>query len=79
MSIATYYTIHLDDAPITNGMAVVTVDGLMCEVTYTITAGGSLNGTLVGPRSFHGTITAGSCPLPKPTPTAATASMTSKE
>jgi len=44
-------------------MATVTIDGLNCTVTYTITAGGKFNETLVGPRSSHGTITAGPCPL----------------
>ena len=43
-------------------MATVTVNGLECGVTYTITAGGTLNGDLVGPRSFHGTVTTGPCP-----------------
>ena len=56
-------------ATITNEMATVTVDGLECAVTYNITAGGTLNGALVGPRSSHGTITSGPCPLPMPTPT----------
>ena len=28
----------------------VTLNGLACGVTYTITAGGTLNGQLVGPR-----------------------------
>jgi len=49
-------------APISNGVAAVTVNGLECEVTYTITAGGTLNGRSVGPRSSYGTVTAGSCP-----------------
>jgi len=40
----------------------VTVNGLQCEVTYTITAGGTLNGCLAGPRSSYGTITSGPCP-----------------
>ena len=44
-------------------MAIVTVNGLKCQGTYTVTAGGSLNGDLVGPRSSHGNITAGSCPV----------------
>ena len=39
----------------------MTVDGLQCEVTYDIIAGGTLNGALVGPRSSHGTITSGPC------------------
>ena len=43
-------------ASITNGMATVTAYGLECGVTYTITAGGTLNGSLIGPRSSHGTI-----------------------
>ena len=66
-------------AAITNGMATVTIDGLECEVTYTITAGGALNGTLVGPRSSHGNITSGPCPPPMPTPSVATPSMNGKE
>lgn len=44
-------------------MATVTVNGLQCGVTYTITTGGTLNGNLVGPRSSHRTITAGPCPV----------------
>ena len=52
----------LGTAPITNGVAIVTVNGLQCEVTYTVTAGGTLNGDLVGLRSSYGTITAGPCP-----------------
>ena len=62
----------------TNGMATVTINGLVCGVTYTITAGGTLDGQLVGPRSFHGTTTTGPCP-PMITTTVATTSMTSKE
>ena len=62
-----------------NGMATVTIDGLECEVTYNITAGGTLNGALVGPRSSHGTITSGPCPPPMPTPSVATPSMNGKE
>ena len=31
----------------------VTVNGLKCGVKFNITAGGTLNGDLVGPRSFH--------------------------
>ena len=41
----------------------MTVNGLQCEVTYTIIAGGTLNGDLVGPRSFNGNVTAGRCPV----------------
>ena len=37
-------------------MATVPVNRLKCGVTYTIIAGGTLNGNLVGPRSLHGTI-----------------------
>ena len=44
-------------------MAEVKFDELNCTVVYNIIAGGTLNGTLVGPRSSHGTITAGPCPL----------------
>ena len=49
-------------APITNGTATVTVNGLECGVTYTIIARGTLDGDLVGPRSSHGNITTGPCP-----------------
>ena len=44
-------------------MATVTVNALKCEATYTIIAGGTLNGDLVGPRSSLGTITSGPCPV----------------
>ena len=54
-------------APIINGVATVTINGLVCEEEYMITAGGTLNGQLVGPRSSRGTIT-GYCP-PVVTPT----------
>ena len=66
-----YYCIHLRNvamtcnsgtAPITNGTATVTVNGLECGLTYTIIAGGTLNGDLVGPRSSHGNVTTGPCP-----------------
>ena len=39
------------NASITHDMATVTVTGLKCGVNYTIIAGGTLNGELVGPRS----------------------------
>ena len=58
-------------------MAAVTVNGLECEVTYNITAGGTLNGDLVGPRSSHGTITAGYCPQVMTTATSPTTTITS--
>ena len=57
-------------------MATVTVNGLECEVIYTVTAGGTLDGQLVGPKLSHGTITAGSCP---PMMTTTSVSKTSKE
>ena len=47
--------------PITNGTATVTVNGLECGVTYTITAGGALNGDLIGPRSYVATFS-DTCP-----------------
>ena len=73
-----YIYTHIGMAAITNGMATVTIDGLECEVTYAITAGGTLNGALVGPRSSHGNITSGSCSPPMPTPSVATPSMNGK-
>ena len=58
----------------------MTVNGLMCEVTYNITAGGTLNGVLVGPRSFRGNITTGYCPqVITTTSIATTATMNGKE
>ena len=42
-------------------MATVTVSELMCGVTYNITAEGTLNGDLVGPRSSLGNITTAPC------------------
>ena len=77
--IHSYYHIQTGMAVVTSGMATVTVDGLECEVTYNITAGGTLNGALVGPRSSHGTVTSGPCPLPIPTPSVETPSMSGKE
>lgn len=34
-------------------MATVTIIGLNCGVTYTIMAGGTNNGDLIGPMSVH--------------------------
>ena len=70
---------HSGTVPTTNGMSTVILNRLACGVTYTITAGGTLNGQLVGPRSSHGTVTAGPCPLVITTTTVATTSMTGKE
>ena len=49
-------------APVINGKAVVILDGLDCEVIYSIMTKGSLNGNLVVLMSSHGTITSGPCP-----------------
>ena len=46
-----------------NGTATITIDGLACEMIYTILAGGVLNGDLVGPTSSYGTIVSGLCPV----------------
>jgi len=67
--ICTY--IYSGTAPIFNGVATVTINGLMCEVEYTIVAGGTLNGVLVGPRSSYGIVNAGPC-LPIAVKTTAT-------
>ena len=50
-------------AAITNRMATVTINDLQCGVTYNITAEGVLNGKIMGPRSPHGKIAAGPCPV----------------
>ena len=49
-------------APIANERATVTVNRLDCGTNYTIIAGGTLNGVLVGPRSSHGNTTTNPCP-----------------
>ena len=75
-----YIFLHSGIAPLVNGVGMVTINELMCEVTYTITAGGTLNGILVGPRSSHGNITAGYCPIVMTTTSiATTTTMTGKE
>ena len=63
--VCTYVCVYayIGTAPIINGMATVAINGLECEVTYTIIAGGTFNGDLVGPRSSYGTVTAGQCPI----------------
>jgi len=58
-----YCFIILGTADIINGMSTVIVNNLVCEVTYTIIAGGLLAGDLVGPRSSRGTIISGPCPV----------------
>ena len=50
-------------APITEGMATVTISDLQCGVTYNITAEGMLDETLVGSESSHGSVTPGPCPM----------------
>ena len=58
-----YHSGILGSAPISNGMAIVTVNSLYCGVTYNITVGGMYNnGTLVGPGSSYD-VTTGICPL----------------
>ena len=69
---------YTDSTTITNGRATVTLNGLECGVTYTIIAGGTLNGDLVGPRSSHGTVTADNRPCP-PVMTPTTTVTTGKE
>ena len=54
-----YYVVT---ASITNGLATVRISGLACGVVHTIIAGGTLNGSLVGPSLSFGTIT-GPCPV----------------
>jgi len=46
-------------------MATVRIANLQCEVKYTIIAEGRDGGTgeLIGPRSSHGAITTGPCPV----------------
>ena len=48
---------------ITNGLAIVMVGVLECGVTYTIIAGGSLNGSLVGPSRPYGKFPTCACPI----------------
>ena len=67
-----YYYLHytcnlyiwiLGTASVANGIAMVEINGLECEVTYSIIAGGTINENLIGPKSFVGNVTAGLCPL----------------
>ena len=58
-----------------NGSATIIISGLNCLEAYTVTAGGTLDGTLVGPRSSHEPITTGVC-MPTVAPT--TSSMIGK-
>ena len=53
---------------VSSSIATVTIGGLNCGVTYTITAGGRLGRELVGPISTFGTAM-GNCSS-EPTPTA---------
>ena len=46
-----------------NGSATIIIPGLNCQETYTVNAGGTVNGTLLGPRSFHENITTGDCQI----------------
>ena len=55
--------IILGTANITNGTSTVIINNLVCDVTYSIITGGLLAGDLVGPRSSHGTIISGPCPV----------------
>ena len=65
LHICTYVTVcsYRHTAAITNRMATVIISDLQCGVLYNITAEGALNGTLVGPKSPHGNVTAGPCPV----------------
>ena len=57
------HPIHMSgSAPINNGTATVTVNGLKCGVTYPIITGGTLNGDLIGQGSSHGNFTTGTFP-----------------
>ena len=59
-------------------MATVTINGLACGVTYTIVAGGTLNGDLMGLRLFRD-YTVGPCISVTSTTSAIIASETCKK
>ena len=73
-----YVCMYLETASVMNMMATLTIDGLACGVTYSIIAGGTLNGVLVGPRLSHGTTTGPCSPMIIATTVTITL-MTSKE
>ena len=51
-------------APIINGIAIVIINGLECEATYTVITEGMLNdGTVEGSRLSDETITTDICPV----------------
>ena len=56
-----YICILSGSAPVTNGMATVTVHELRCNTLYTIKAGGTLNRRLLGPRLSHADISTTVC------------------
>lgn len=64
-----------DSSTAINGNATIRIFGLNCLEAYTVIAGGTLDGTLVGPRSTHDSITTGDC-MERIAPTMST--MTSK-
>ena len=67
-----YYNLHytcnvyiwiLGTASVANGIAMVEINELECEITYSIIAGGTINESLIGPKLLVGNVTAGLCPL----------------
>ena len=72
-------TCYLDNASITEGMAIVAITDLQCRVTYNITAEGMLNERPVGPGSSYGNITSGPCPMPSSMPSSMPCPMPSSE
>ena len=55
------YVFLSGSAPVTNGMATVTVHEFRCNTLYTIKAGGTLNHRLLGPRLSHADISTTVC------------------
>ena len=63
VGIHNYTLYNSGTAPVTNGLATVIVNGLECGITYTIIAGGALNGNIIGPSRSHGNFPICACSI----------------
>ena len=54
---------------VVNGSATVSINGLECGELYTIIAGGTLNGALIGPRLISDNRISGACVMITPSTT----------
>lgn len=57
-----FYVLLIVSGSISSSLAMVMFDNFQCDVTYTISAGGTLQGELVGPNLLFGNVMSGPCP-----------------